>query len=142
MEQTLAILKPDAVATKVMGKVLRKIEEAGFTITALKMIRMTRQLAGAFYEVHKDKSFYNQLLDFMTEGPCVIAVLTKENAVEAWRALMGATDPEKAAAGTIRKELAENVSRNIVHGSDSPENARREVAFFFSDSELIECKMN
>lgn len=138
MERTLAIIKPDGIARKVIGRVLGKIEDAGFRITALKMIRLTRPLAGAFYAVHKDKPFYSELLDFMTEGPCVVAALEKTDAVQEWRALMGATDPRRAAAGTIRKEFAENVSRNIVHGSDSPENAEREVAFFFSRCELCD----
>ena len=137
MQQTLAIFKPDGVAKRVMGKVLTKIEAAGFRVAAMKMICLTRTVAGEFYSVHREKPFYPELLNFMTEGPCVVAVLEKENAIEDWRTLMGATNPAQAAAGTIRKELAENVSRNIVHGSDSPANARREIAFFFSGSELL-----
>ncbi len=137
MERTLAILKPDCVAQQVMGKVISKIEGAGFRILGMKMIRLHRQQAGKFYEVHKDKPFYAELLDFMTEGPCVVAVLEKEDAVTSWRELMGATDPQKASAGTIRRELAKDVSRNIVHGSDSIENAAREIAFFFSEHELL-----
>jgi len=137
MERTLAIFKPDGVARKVIGRVLTKIETGGFHVVGLKMVKLTRPVAGEFYAVHRDKPFYPELLDFMTEGPCVVAVLEKAGAVEAWRQLMGATNPANAAEGTIRRELAENVSRNVVHGSDSAENARREVAFFFSEAELI-----
>jgi len=98
---------------------------------------MTRPLAEGFYEIHKGKSFFEELILFMTEGPCIVAALEKENAVEDYRTLMGATNPLKAAPGTIRKEFAENISRNVVHGADSPENAIREIAYFFSTSELI-----
>jgi len=137
MERTLAILKPDCVKGNLTGKVLDKIIQAGFSIIALKMIQMTPSAARAFYAVHEGKNFFPELIDFMTEAPCIVAVLEKENAVEDYRALMGATDPQKAAAGTIRKEFAENISRNVVHGSDSRENAKREVSFFFSESELV-----
>ncbi len=137
MERTLAILKPDCVQRKFIGKVLDRVQQAGFAIKALKMIKMTRPVAEGFYAVHKGKPFFEELVEFMTEGPCVVAVLEKENAVQQWRTLMGATDPSKADEGTIRKDFAENVGRNIVHGSDSAENAAKEISYFFSDSELI-----
>jgi len=137
MERTCAILKPDGVKKRVMGQIIERIERDGFRILAMKMIRLTPAEARAFYHVHRDKSFFADLIDFMTEGPCVVAVLEKPNAVLDYRALMGATDPANAAPGTVRNEYAENVSRNIVHGSDSPENAQREIAFFFSESELL-----
>ena len=114
-----------------------RVEQAGFAIKALKMIKMPRPVAEGFYAVHKGKPFFEELVEFMSEGPCIVAVLEKDNAVEQWRALMGATDPAKAAPGTIRKDFAENVGRNIVHGSDSAENAAKEINYFFSDSELI-----
>jgi nucleoside-diphosphate kinase len=137
MERTLAIFKPDCIKANLEGKVMDKILQAGFAIAGLKMLRMSESVARAFYSVHEGKAFFNELIDFMTEGPCMVAVLEKVNAVEDYRLLMGATNPQKAAVGTIRKEFAENISRNIVHGSDSPENAKREVLFFFSESELI-----
>jgi nucleoside-diphosphate kinase len=137
MERTLAILKPDCVQKKAIGQVLSRIEASGFKILALKTMRLQYGLAAGFYEIHKEKSFYPDLVAYMSEGPVVIAILEKENAIQAWRDLMGATNPKNAAPGTIRKDLAEDVSRNMVHGSDSPENAAREIAFFFSESELI-----
>lgn len=137
MERTFTILKPDCVKDGHVGKIIDKILSNGFKIIAIKMLKMTRPVAEGFYEIHKGKSFFEELILFMTEGPCIVAVLEKENAVQDYRALMGATDPSKAAAGTIRKEFAENISRNVVHGADSPENASREIAYFFSTSELI-----
>ncbi len=137
MQRTLAICKPDCLARSLTGQVLSRIEAGGFRIVAMKMIRLTRSQAESFYDVHREKFFFPELLDFMTEGPVVVAVLEKSEAVEAWRALMGATNPAQAAEGTIRRDLAESMSRNVVHGSDSPENARREIAFFFSKSELL-----
>lgn len=137
MERTFTILKPDCVKDGHVGKIIDKILSSGFKIIARKMLKMTRPVAEGFYEIHKGKSFFEELILFMTEGPCIVAVLEKENAVQDYRALMGATDPSKAAAGTIRKEFAENISRNVVHGADSPENASREIAYFFSTSELI-----
>jgi nucleoside-diphosphate kinase len=135
MESTLAILKPDSVQKKSIGRILARIEEAGFKIAAIKMIRLDRTIAGKFYEIHKERPFFGELMDFMTEGPVVVAILEKEQAVAAWRSLMGATDPKKAEAGTIRRDFADDVSRNMVHGSDSLENAAREIRFFFSESE-------
>jgi len=136
MERTFTILKPDCVKDGHVGKVIDRILSSGFKIIAMKMIKMTRPIAEGFYEIHKDKSFFEELINFMTEGPCIVAALEKQNAVEDYRALMGETDPSKAAPGTIRKEFAENISRNVVHGADSPENAIREIAYFFSTSEL------
>ena len=137
MERTCAIFKPDGVKKKVVGQVIDRIERAGFRIVAMKLLRLTPDVARSFYDVHRARTFFPELIEFMTEGPCVVAVLEKENAVEDYRSLMGATDPAAASEGSIRKDFAENVSRNIVHGSDSAANAAREIAFFFSDSELI-----
>ncbi|NOY60065.1 MAG: nucleoside-diphosphate kinase [Calditrichaeota bacterium] len=137
MERTFTILKPDCVKDGHVGKVIDKILSSGYKIIGIKMMKMTRPLAEGFYEIHKGKSFFEELILFMTEGPCIVAALEKENAVEDYRTLMGATNPLKAAPGTIRKEFAENISRNVVHGADSPENAIREIAYFFSTSELI-----
>ncbi len=137
MERTLAILKPDGVKRNLAGKVLDKIIQAGFSVIGLKMIHMTPSAARAFYAVHEGKGFFPELIDFITEAPCIVAVLEKDDAVEDYRTLMGATDPQKAAVGTIRREFAENISRNVVHGSDSLENAKREVSFFFGEYELV-----
>lgn len=137
MERTFTILKPDCVKDGHVGKVIDKILTSGFNILGMKMLKMTRAVAEGFYEIHKDKPFFEELINFMTEGPCIVAALEKHNAVEDYRLLMGATDPSKAADGTIRKEFAENISRNVVHGADSPENATREISYFFSTSELI-----
>ena len=137
MEQTLAILKPDCLQRNLVGKVIDRIEENGFEISGLKMIKMTKEQAEGFYAVHQGKSFFAELVEFMTESPVVVAALRKDNAVQAWRDLMGATNPENAAPGTLRKEYAESIGRNTVHGSDSDENAKREIAFFFSESDLI-----
>ncbi len=137
MERTLAILKPDGVEQGHSGKIIAKIEAAGFKLIACKMIKMTKAVAEGFYSVHKGRPFYEPLIDFMTEGPSILLVLEKENAVQDYRKLMGSTDPENAAEGTIRKEFAENTRRNVVHGSDSPENAEKEISFFFSTSEVL-----
>ncbi len=135
-EKTLAILKPDCVRKNLIGEVLKRIEEAGFEIQGMKMTRLTEDTAGAFYAVHKERPFFDDLVAFMTSGPCVPVVLEKENAIEDFRALIGATDPEDAEEGTIRKAYADSVGQNIVHGSDSVENGKREVAFFFSEEEV------
>ena len=136
IERTFSIIKPDAVAKNVIGGVTAKLEGAGLRILASKMVRLTEAQAKAFYAVHAERGFYNDLVKFMTEGPVVVQVLEGENAVAANRAIMGATNPEKADAGTIRKEFATNIERNAVHGSDAPETAREEIAFFFSTAEL------
>lgn len=137
MERTLAILKPDCVQRNLIGKVIDRIESAGFKIVRMKMVHLTRAMAEGFYEVHNGKPFFAELVNFMTETPCVVAVLEKNNCVEGWRKTMGATNPQNAEPGTIRRDLAENMGRNIVHGSDSTENAEREIDFFFSRSELL-----
>lgn len=136
--RTLAILKPDCVKKNLIGQVITKITEAGFRIKALKMVRLTNDSAAGFYEVHKERPFFKGLVEFMTSGPCVPIVLEKENAVAEFRKLIGATDPEQAEEGTIRKLFAESKSFNIVHGSDSDENAAIEIAHFFTRKELLE----
>lgn len=136
--RTLAIIKPDAVKKNLVGQIIAKITEAGFKIKAMKMVRLTKESAGGFYEVHKARPFYNDLVEYMTSGPCVPIALEKENAVEDYRKLIGATDPEQAAPGTIRKLYAANKAENAVHGSDSDENAAIEIAHFFSRKELLE----
>lgn len=136
MERTFAILKPDCVRKGLAGEVLRRIEEAGFVLLAVRMQRLTRTEAEAFYAVHKERPFFDELTEFMSSGPCVAMALEKENAVEDFRALIGDTDPAQAAEGTIRRAFAENKGQNIVHGSDSVENALLEAGFFFSAREL------
>jgi nucleoside-diphosphate kinase len=138
VERTLAILKPDCVRKKVTGEVISRIEKAGFTIIAMKKTRLTKETAGNFYEVHRGKPFFPSLVDFMSSGPCVPLVLEKENAVEDFRNLIGATDPANAAPGTIRRLFADSKGENIVHGSDSVENAKIEIGHFFSAKALIE----
>lgn len=137
IEQTFAIIKPDAVAAGHTGQILAMIEEAGFRIHGMKMTRLSKQQAEGFYEVHKERPFFGGLVNFMTEGPVVVMVLQRDNAIKHWRDLMGATNPEKAAHGTIRKKFANNIERNAVHGSDAPETAAVEIPFFFSVSELL-----
>ena len=140
MERTLAILKPDCVSAKKTGKVLDRIEAGGFRILGMKMVRLTTETAGKFYEVHKERGFYKDLVSFMSSGPVVVLALEKENAVADFRKLIGATDPAEAAPGTIRRDFATSKQNNVVHGSDSPENGRLEVAFYFSNKELIEAQ--
>ncbi len=136
--KTLAIIKPDAVKDNHVGEIIMMINKAGFKVKALKMIKLSEDAAKAFYEIHKDKPFYGELVEYMTSGPCVPIALEKENAVEDYRKLIGATDPAKAAEGTVRKLYARSVQFNAVHGSDSDENATKEIAFFFSSKDLIE----
>jgi nucleoside-diphosphate kinase len=138
MEQTLAILKPDCVKKKLQGKVIDHLLRAGFRIVAIKVTKLNRQSAGEFYAVHKDRPFFSSLLDFMTECEVVPLVLEKQNAVADLRKTIGATDPAEAAEGTIRKLYADNKQNNIIHASDSLENAQIESAFFFSKKELID----
>jgi nucleoside-diphosphate kinase len=138
MSQTLAIIKPDAVAAGNAGKVLAHLEGAGFTVRALRMTRLTTAQAQAFYEVHRGRPFYDELVDFMTSGPCIPMILEKEDAVPALRETIGATDPAEAAEGTVRKLYAESKGRNAIHASDSDENAAIETAFFFSRQARIE----
>ena len=136
MEKTFAIIKPDACKRNVAGKILAKIEENGFRVIAMKKIAMTRKQAEGFYAVHRGKPFFDSLTDFMSSGPCIVMVLEKENAITAWRTLMGATNPANADPGTIRKEFALSLEANSVHGSDAPETADYEIKYFFSALEL------
>ncbi len=135
MSYTLTIIKPDAVAKGYSGKILDEIIQAGFYIRALKQVRLTQEQARAFYEVHKERPFYNDLVQFMSSGPVIAAILEKDNAVQDFRTLIGATNPAEAAEGTIRKKYAASVQNNAIHGSDSDANAQREAAFFFSSME-------
>jgi nucleoside-diphosphate kinase len=137
METTLTILKPDSVAAGNTGKILDHLVQEGFVVRGLRLIRMTEAQARAFYEVHQERPFYRDLVSFMTSGPVVVAALQRTNAVAHLREVMGATDSQKAAPGTVRALYGTNIERNAIHGSDSPENAQREVGFFFSDSELL-----
>lgn len=136
LEQTLSIIKPDAVADNHIGEILARFEKAGLKIVAAKMLHLTVDQAKAFYAVHAQRPFYNDLVTFMVEGPVLVSVLEGEGAVAKNRAIMGATNPKDAAPGTIRKDFAESIDRNVVHGSDSLENAKIEVSFFFKPSEI------
>lgn len=140
VERTLTILKPDCVKKKLVGEVTKRIQEAGFNIVAMKMTRLTKETAGGFYAVHKDRPFFGDLVEFMSSGPCVPIILEKENAINDFRELIGATNPEEAEKGTIRADFADNVGENIVHGSDSVENGKLESAYFFSESEVVAIK--
>lgn len=135
--RTFTMIKPDAVGNGYIGAILAKINEGGFRIVAMKFKKMTADEAGKFYEVHKERSFYGELVEFMSSGPIVAAILEKENAVADFRKLIGATNPANAAEGTIRKLYAENIGRNAVHGADSDENAEREGRFHFSQAEMF-----
>ena len=137
MTRTLTILKPDCVRKQLIGAVIDKIERAGFRIVAMKKTKLTKETAGAFYSVHRQRPFYGELVEFMSSGPCVPMILEKENAVEDFRKLIGATDPAEAEEGTIRKLHADSKGENIVHGSDSDENAQIESSFFFSAEETV-----
>jgi nucleoside-diphosphate kinase len=136
-ERTLAILKPDCVRKDLIGEVLRRIQEAGFAIRALKMVNMTKAEAEGFYAVHEGKPFFDDLTDFMSSGPCVPVVLEKENAIADFRELIGATNPEEADEGTIRSDFADSIGENIVHGSDSVENGQKEAGYFFPEHEIV-----
>ena len=136
MERTFGIIKPDAVTRNITGKIISKIEENGFTIIAMKKLWLTKKQAGGFYAVHKDKPFFQSLTDYMSSGPCIAMVLEKDNAIAAWRKLMGATNPTQASPGTIRKEYAVNLETNSVHGSDAAETAEFEIKYFFSNLEV------
>jgi nucleoside-diphosphate kinase len=136
-ERTFSIIKPDATKRNLTGKINAVIEDAGLRIVGQKRIRMSRQQAEKFYEVHKERPFYGELVEFMTSGPVVVQVLEGEGAVAKYREVMGATNPEQAAPGTIRKLYANSVGENSVHGSDSQDNARIEIAQFFSDDEIV-----
>ena len=134
---TFGIIKPDAVRAGKQGAIVQRILDAGFAIRGMKLIHQTRKQAEGFYAVHAGKGFYDELCDFMSSGPCVVLALEKDNAVKAWRDLMGATNPAEAAEGTIRKDFASSIGENAVHGSDSDENAGIEIAYFFSKLELV-----
>ena len=136
-ERTFAIINPDAVARSCSGDILSMVEGAGFRIVAMRKTQLSQKQAEAFYAVHKERPFYGGLVKFMTEGPVVVMVLEKENAIQAWRDLMGATNPANAAEGTIRNRFATNIERNCVHGSDAPATAAVEIPFFFAASELL-----
>ena len=136
-ERTLSIIKPDAVAKNVIGQIYARFEAAGLKIVAAKLSHLSRREAEAFYAVHKERPFYGELVDYMISGPVVVQVLEKDDAVQANRDLMGATNPANAAEGTIRKTHAESIERNSVHGSDSLENAANEIKFFFTDAEIV-----
>ena len=135
-KQTLAIIKPDAVASGKSGAIIAHLQREGFVVRAARLMRLTRAQAGAFYEVHRERPFYGELVEFMTSGPCLPLALERADAVAHYRAVIGATDPAEAAEGTIRKLYAESKGKNAVHGSDCDENAARETAFFFPESEL------
>lgn len=136
-ERTLSIIKPDATARNVTGKINAKFEEAGLRIVAQKRIRMTPEQAGDFYAVHRERPFYDELRNFMASGPVVVQVLEGEGAIARNRDVMGATNPAEAAPGTVRAEFATSIGENSVHGSDAPETAAQEIAFFFSDLEIV-----
>ena len=137
MERTLAIVKPDAFASRHTGAIISRIEQAGFGIRALRLVHLTRSEAEGFYAVHRDKPFFGQLADFMSSGPAVVMALEAPDAIKKWRNLMGATNPEKADAGTIRKDFGASIERNATHGSDAPETAAFELGYFFRGLELI-----
>jgi len=136
MQKTFSIIKPDAVASGKAGNILAHLEAEGFRIVALRMTRLSQSVAGGFYAVHKERPFYNSLVNFMTEGPVVLMALEREDAVKKLREVMGATNPANAADGTIRKLYAESIERNAIHGSDAPETAAQELAYFFTSVEL------
>ncbi len=133
MERTFAIIKPDAVKAKYTGKIIDRIEQEGFNIVGMKKLHLTKEQAEAFYAVHKERPFYGELTTFMCSGPVVVMCLEKDNAIKAWRELMGSTDPEQAAPNTLRKLYAKNKGENAVHGSDAPETAKEEIKFFFPE---------
>jgi nucleoside-diphosphate kinase len=137
MERTLAIIKPDAVAGRKAGRILDRIESAGFRIAAMRLVRLSTAEAEGFYAVHRERPFFGSLTAFMASGPAIVMVLEAPDAIKKWRALMGATDPAKADAGTIRKEFAESIERNATHGSDAPETAAFEIGYFFAGMELM-----
>jgi nucleoside-diphosphate kinase len=137
MERTLAIIKPDAVEDRAAGRILSRIEDEGFRLVALRHVRLERREAEGFYAVHRERPFFADLTAFMSSGPVIVMVLEAPGAIARWREVMGATDPAKAAAGTIRREHATNIERNAVHGSDAPATAASEIAFFFAGVDLL-----
>jgi nucleoside-diphosphate kinase len=137
MERTFAIIKPDAVGRGLAGDIIKRIEQSGLKIRGMRLMHLSRGQAERFYEVHKARPFYNDLCAYMTSGPVIVMALEGDNAIIRWREEMGATDPKKAAAGTIRSDFGENIERNAVHGSDAPETAAQEIPFFFSNLDLV-----
>jgi nucleoside-diphosphate kinase len=137
MERTFAIIKPDAVETRKAGKILARIEEAGFTVRAMRLQHLSKQEAEGFYAVHRERPFFGELTTFMSSGPCVLLCLEAPDAIRKWRDTMGVTDPGKAAAGTLRKDFGESIGRNATHGSDAPETAAFELGYFFRGMELV-----
>ena len=137
MERTLSIIKPDGVQKRLIGEISKRFEHHGFKIKAMKMLHISKKEAEEFYAVHRERPFFESLTKFMSSGPIVVMVLERENAIQKNREIMGATDPANADEGTIRKEFAGNVEQNIVHGSDAPETARAEIAYFFSELEIV-----
>lgn len=137
LEQTLSIIKPDAVGQNMIGNIIEYFEREGLNVTAAKMLHLTPDQAKNFYAIHKDRPFFQELVDFMTSGPILVMVLEGENAVARNRQIMGATDPAKAAPGTIRADFATSIERNAIHGSDSPQAAKTEIAFFFKPNEIF-----
>ena len=136
-QRTLAIIKPDAVKRRLAGKILQRVEDSGFSIRAMRRIHLSKQQAEGFYDVHRARPFFASLTEFMSSGPCVVVVLEADDAIKKWRTLMGATDPAKADAGTLRKEFAESIERNATHGSDAPETAAYEIGYFFAVIDLL-----
>lgn len=137
MERTLAIVKPDAVEKRCAGRILARIEEEGFRVVAMRMVHLTLKEAEGFYAVHRDKPFFGNLTAFMSSGPCIVMVLEAEGAIARWREVMGATDPSQADEGTLRRLFATNIERNACHGSDAPETAATEIAYFFGGVDLL-----
>jgi nucleoside-diphosphate kinase len=137
-ELTLAIIKPDAVGRRLAGRILQRVEDAGFRIRAMRRAHLSRRQVEGFYAVHRERPFFASLTAFMSSGPAIILVLEAEDAIKKWRALMGATDPAKAEPGTLRREFAESIERNATHGSDAPETAAYEIGYFFAGVELVE----
>ena len=137
MERTFAIIKPDAVERRLVGKILARIEDAGFTICGMRLQHLTRREAEGFYAVHRERPFFGALTAFMSSGPCVVMTLEATDAIRKWRTLMGATDPARADAGTLRKEFGSSIERNATHGSDAPETAAFEIRYFFRGMELL-----
>jgi nucleoside-diphosphate kinase len=137
MERTFAIIKPDAVERRLAGKILARIEEAGFAVKAMRLQHLTKREAEGFYAVHRERPFFGELTDFMSSGPCVLLALEAPNAIQKWRDTMGSTDPAKAAPGTLRRDFGQSIGRNATHGSDAPETAAFELGYFFRGMELV-----
>jgi len=137
IERTLAIIKPDAVERRLAGRIIQRIDDEGFQIRAMRLVRMSAQDAEGFYAVHRQRPFFGSLTAFMSSGPAIVMVLEAPDAISRWRTLMGATDPAKADAGTLRKEFAQSIERNATHGSDAPETAAYEIGYFFAGLELV-----